>query len=39
MPWESIGKMSDEDLKAMFSYLHSLKPIPNKVPDPILPKR
>ena len=35
MPWESIGKLSDEDLKAMFSYLKSLKPVKNKVPTPL----
>ncbi|MEJ5262831.1 MAG: diheme cytochrome c-553 [Ignavibacterium sp.] len=33
MPWELIGKHSDEDLKAIFAYLKSLKPIKNKVPD------
>ncbi|HEX2866088.1 MAG TPA: c-type cytochrome [Ignavibacteriales bacterium] len=37
MPWQSIGQMKDEDLKAVFAYLKSLKPIDNKVPDPIPP--
>jgi cytochrome c553 len=37
MPWEKIGHLSDEDLKAMFAYLESLKPIVNAVPDPVPP--
>jgi hypothetical protein len=24
MPWRSIGKMDDEELSALYSYLHSL---------------
>jgi hypothetical protein len=39
MPWESLGKLTDDDLKAIFAYLQSVKPIQNKVPDPIPPKR
>ena len=35
MPWQAIGKASDEDLKAMFAYLKSLKPISNQVPQPV----
>ncbi len=38
MPWQSIGKMKDEDLKAIFAYLQSLPAIPNQVPGPIEPK-
>ena len=38
MPWQALSKMSDSDLKAMFAYLRSIKPIQNKVPDPIPPK-
>jgi hypothetical protein len=37
MPWPGIGKSSDEDLKDIFAYLHSLPAIHNKVPDPIPP--
>lgn len=33
MPWQGIGKLPDEDLKSIFAYLKSLKPIKNKVPD------
>jgi cytochrome c553 len=37
MPWQNIGQLSDADLKAIFAYLRSLKPIANAVPDPIPP--
>ncbi len=37
MPWPEYRKMTDEDLKAIFAYLMSLKPIENAVPDPIAP--
>ncbi len=37
MPWESIGKSTDSDLKAIFAYLKSLKPIHNPIHDPIPP--
>ena len=33
MPWQFIGKATDEDLKAMFAYLKSIPPIANHVPD------
>jgi mono/diheme cytochrome c family protein len=35
MPWENIGKLSDDDLRSIFAYLKTIKPIKNKVPDPI----
>lgn len=37
MPWQFIGKMSDDDLKAIYAYLRTIKPIANHVPDPIPP--
>ncbi len=37
MPWFDIGHLSDPDLKAIFSYLQSLKPVSNAVPDPVPP--
>lgn len=37
MPWPTIGKMSDEDLSAIFAYLKSLKPVKNYVPAPLPP--
>ncbi len=36
MPWAHFAEIfTDEDLKAIFAYLGSLKPIDNPVPDPI----
>ncbi|MGH7725394.1 MAG: c-type cytochrome [Candidatus Eiseniibacteriota bacterium] len=32
MPSTAYGKLPDEDLKAMFAYLQSLKPVKNQVP-------
>lgn len=37
MPWEDFAKMSDEDLKSIFSYLKSLAPVENIVPPPVPP--
>ncbi len=37
MPWQSIGQMSDADLKAIFAYLTSLPPIDNAVPNSLPP--
>ncbi|HTS22702.1 MAG TPA: diheme cytochrome c-553 [Casimicrobiaceae bacterium] len=38
MPWFDIAVLSDADLKAIFAYLRSLKPIQNPVPVPLPPK-
>lgn len=37
MPWPWIGQRTDDELKAMFAYLRSVKPVKNKVPDPLPP--
>lgn len=37
MPWPTIGKCTDEDLKAIFAYLQSIPAISNKVPAPVSP--
>lgn len=37
MPWQELRNMTDADLKAIFAYLRSLKPVENAVPDPIPP--
>ncbi len=37
MPWFNVAALTDEDLKSVFSYLKSLKPIHNQVPEPIPP--
>ncbi len=39
MPWQAIGQISDEDLKAIYAYLQSLKPVNNHVPDPLTPDK
>src|SRR5262245_22128542 len=32
MPWQNIGQLTDDDLKALFAYLRSIPPIHNQVP-------
>lgn len=34
MPWQEIRNMTDDELKAVFAYLQSIKPIDNAVPPP-----
>jgi hypothetical protein len=34
MPWPDIGRMTDGDLRAVFAYLQSVKPVSNEVPPP-----
>ena len=31
MPWPVYGKMTDDDLKAVYAYLTSLRPVKNVV--------
>jgi hypothetical protein len=38
MPWSSLAVLTDQDLKAVFAYLKSLKPMQNQVPEPLPPK-
>ncbi len=37
MPWWFYGKMNDEDLKAVYAYLHTLKPIRHRVDNAVPP--
>jgi len=37
MPWPDFGRMTDEDLKAVWAFLRTIKPIANPVPDPKVP--
>jgi cytochrome c553 len=37
MPYQYVGSLTDDDLKAVFSYLQSLPPIRNRVPSPVDP--
>jgi hypothetical protein len=36
MPWQSLNSLNDEDLKSVFAYLRSIKPVRNEVPDPVI---
>jgi cytochrome c553 len=37
MPWQGYSKLTDKDLKAIFAYLKSIKPVSNLVPMSIPP--
>ncbi len=37
MPWQMYRNMTDDELKAVFAYLKSTKPIKNVVPEPTPP--
>jgi mono/diheme cytochrome c family protein len=37
MPAAVYAKMTDDDLRSIFAYLQSLKPVSNKVPQPVEP--
>lgn len=39
MPWPNYINMADEDMKAVFAYLKSTKPVSNVVPAPIPPDK
>jgi hypothetical protein len=39
MPWDVIGKKTDQDLKAIYAYLRSIQPIHNEVPQPTPPDK
>lgn len=34
---EALRALTDEDLRAVFAYLQSIQPVPNKVPEPVEP--
>lgn len=36
MPWQVYRNMTDEDLKSVYAYLRTIKPIENQVPDAVL---
>jgi mono/diheme cytochrome c family protein len=38
MPWQNFGPLSDDDIKAIFEYLMSTKPVSNSVPDALSPE-
>ena len=37
MPYMVVAELTDEDMRALFGYLQSLKPVKNRVPQPIDP--
>lgn len=37
MPWQNFAILSDSDIKDIFAYLQTLKPVSNEVPLPIPP--
>ena len=37
MPWPAFKNLSDGDLRAIWAYLRSVKPVKNQVPFPIPP--
>ncbi len=39
MPWRSYSTASDDDLKAIWTYLCSVNPVKNRVPFPVPPKQ
>ncbi len=38
MPWKAYANMTDDDLKAVFAYLKTTKPVRNIVPAPVAPQ-
>lgn len=38
MPWETFKNMKEDDIRAIYRYLKTIKPIANKVPDNIPPQ-
>lgn len=39
MPWQFYAQASDEDLKAIWAYIRTLKPVKNAVHEPIPPQK
>ncbi len=37
MPWEMYKNLTDDEIKAIFAYLRSIKPVSNLVPAPVPP--
>lgn len=36
MPWQNYARATDEDLSAIYTYLRSVKPVKNEVPEAVL---
>jgi mono/diheme cytochrome c family protein len=39
MPWNSFKRMSDDELKAIYKYLQTVKPVNNPTPTTFIPKK
>jgi cytochrome c553 len=37
MPVQNLAALSDDDIRSLFAYLQSLKPIKNRTPQPVEP--
>jgi Cytochrome c len=37
MPWQVYRNLTDDDLKAVYAYLRTIKPVHNRVPEPLPP--
>ena len=37
MPWAAYGQMTDEDLRAIFAYLKTLKPVKHRIDNDLPP--
>ena len=38
MPWQNFSKLNDRDLKSIYAYLKTTKPVSNNVPEPLAPR-
>jgi hypothetical protein len=36
MPWQAFGRMSEEDLRAIYQYLKTVPPVKNDVGPPVV---
>lgn len=39
MPWQNYSKLTDDEVHAIYSYIKTLKPVRNVVPEPITPDK
>lgn len=37
MPWEAFGRMTDDELKAIYNFLQTVKPVKNAIPQTVVP--
>jgi len=39
MPWQTVGSLTDQDLRSIFAYLRTIPPVANTVPAPQPPRQ